>query len=188
MQITIVSPLFPPDIGAPAPYVKELAGRLTAVHGVSVVCFGNIPESVDNVTIYTVSKRAWGLIRVWRLFLTLRQVATNSDVLYVQNGPSVELATLLFSYTNKTPIVLAISDFRATARQDSSWIRRWSAVQIAKRARRVLTFKNTEELILPTEKPEILPFGEHPTAALNEYQDSWEQHIDGLNTILPHVR
>jgi hypothetical protein len=40
MNLLIVSPIFPPEIGGPATYVSELAARLTRIgHTVCGCCF-----------------------------------------------------------------------------------------------------------------------------------------------------
>ncbi len=110
MRILLVTPLYPPDIKEPAPYVKELANRLSVNHAVTVLAYNHLPEAITGVQIITIEKSDVLLVRLVRFFQALRDLARDADVLYMQNGPSVELPILLLSLFVRKPIYLRLGD------------------------------------------------------------------------------
>jgi hypothetical protein len=64
MRILLASPLYPPDIAEPAPYVKELALRLSASHSVTVLTYGKHPETIERVRMHSVDKSTPRLVRL----------------------------------------------------------------------------------------------------------------------------
>lgn len=169
MKIVIATPLFPPDIAAPAPYTKELAGRLTKHHEVTLVIYGRLPEHVDGVRFVCVDKRASRPTRLLRFATTLWRAARNADVLIVENGPSVELPFILIRPFVRARTLLHIGDPSTYDEAHMTWL---------KKALHKLARTSAQHVVdsSPYVHPEILPFSPHPTEALAAYEASWKKH------------
>lgn len=185
MRITVVTPLFPPDIGAPAPYVKELAERLS-IPGLTVLCYGKLPEAMPGVTVTTVKRRHSALRRFYAFTRALFRASRQSDVLYVQNGLSVELPALLVSFFTRTPIVFTDSDPLAAEAAKESWLRYGVNALLIARSTAVVRMDN-EEASFPEAAPEILPFSPHPSEALEAHERTWERHVTYIRNIFSYV-
>lgn len=205
MRILLVTPLYPPDIAGPAPYVKELATRLAGAHTVTILAYNHIPEVVPGVGIVTVEKRLPALVRMsifaWKL-ITLEK---NADVVYVQNGPSVEVPFALASFFSSVPSMLRLGDVVALAHTTQSSLFRTTLIAAMRRAGILLIPENIpteiETLIAdpllsqkcvcipsPESRPEIHPFHEYPENAFLAYETSWEKHITHLvDTFTTHI-
>lgn len=192
MRILLATPLYPPDIKEPAPYVKELAKRLSGTHEVTILAYNHIPEKVDGVTIVSVEKSANVLVRLSRFFRTLRRLMASCDVLYIQNGPSVELPILLsLLTTTRTPkTLLRIGDYVPLAKGAQSFAFRITHALI----RRVdVTLSHDDTCVLckvptmiiprPYTRPEILPFHAHDAYREKEYENSWSEHVRTLEKL-----
>lgn len=184
MKITVITPLFPPDIGAPAPYVKDLVGRLKE-HKVTVWCYGHLPEAVSGVQTLTVSKRSRLLLRMMRMTYRVFRSARHNDVLYVQNGASVELPACLAAILTRTPLVYVISDPLASEHNKHSLFRNLTANITKKIAAAVI--EQTELNPLPPGRPEILPLEDYPEADFSAYESAWEKHLNYLNATFIYV-
>jgi hypothetical protein len=189
MKILIATPLYPPDIKEPAPYVKELAKRLSPTHTVIILAYNHIPERIDGVTIITVEKSANVLVRLFRFFQSLRRHMASVDVLYVQNGPSVELPVLMsLSLATRTPkTILRLGDSVPLTKGDRSFA---SRITNALMKRVAVTFSHEDTCALcevpttvisrPLPRPEILPFPAQNAHSEKEYEDSWNEHVNAL--------
>lgn len=195
MRLAILTPLFPPDTAGLAVYTKEMAGRLAqAGCDIHVVLYGEIPESVPNVTMLTVSKHNLVFVRIFKYLRTLLALSKDIDVLYVQNGSSVELPVLMYSFLKHTPIVLRIGDGVALERTQSKPLLRYIFKKLTERVHDcmvsgeiVYPIPNAIKLSTPDGKPEILPFEEHPTQALQKWEDQWNEHVLKLQDIFKHA-
>ncbi len=175
MKIVIATPLYPPDIGEAAIYTKEVARRLAENHDVTVVAYGQLPESADNVNIIPVSKKQPLFIRLAHFTMTLWRETRKADVIYAQNGASVELPVALVAFFTRTPLVLHIADKAADIRANKSM-----PLHIIQR----IAFARAHNVIrdMPVSRPEILPFEPIPTEALTNYDASWQKHLNMLET------
>ena len=88
MKILIATGIYPPDIGGPATFVKELA-RLIAEEGhfVSVVSYGEEDKNfIDGkVPVTIVSRRRGRAQRYMHFFKVLRQLSKDCDLIYAQD-------------------------------------------------------------------------------------------------------
>lgn len=173
MKIALASALFPPDIAVPAPYVKELARRLAQTHEVTAVVYGGIPEEVEKARIIAVSKRRPLPLRLISFTFALWRAARRANILYIENGASVELPALIVSWFTKTPILMHFGDNVA---------KQYAYQKLL--LRRVS--KNIKDS--PLQRPEILPFVPRPEAALTAYEQSWNNHMRTLEELFTHVR
>ena len=170
MKILITSPLFPPDIAEPAAHVKELARRLSIDFDTSVATYGTLPEKVENVPIHTTSKRRPLLVRLFLLTLLLMQHGRSADIVYSENGPSVELPVFIFCALFRKPLLLHIGDTKAYTLAQENTVHRFIHRLVEKQAKAVIEHRTRA-------KPEILPFGESVVNKVTLYNKEWERHI-----------
>jgi hypothetical protein len=176
MRILIATALYPPDTAEPAPYAKELAGRLADQHSVSVLLYGRLPEHVQNVTCTCVDKRLSRIARIAAFTTSLFRLSNDVDIVHVENGPSVEVPVLIWSLCTQRPYVLHVGDSAAHTRAQSRTVLRYLEKLTQRRALRVVH-------TAPIPKPEILPFAPRPEAELEHYEEWWLQHLAELEDL-----
>lgn len=180
MKIIIATPLYPPDIAEPAPYVKELAKRLAPKHQVTIVVYGHLPEKIPGVSFVCVDKRLPLPLRLLRFSFILFKETLNTDVLYAENGASIELPAGLVAFFTRKPLIIHTGDKVAQKKtKENAWLKRINSLAV-KQAQRVI--EKT-----PKSKPEILPFKPKPKTKLNEYEISWNTYIKELENIFKHA-
>lgn len=201
MRILLVTPLYPPDIAGPAPYVKELATRLAGAHTVTILAYNHIPEVVPGVGIVTVEKRLPAFLRMSIFAWKLSMLEKNADVVYVQNGPSVEVPFVLASFFSRVPSVLRLGDVVALTHAARSSLFRMILVAAMRRTSTLIIPETipaeietlTADPVLtqkcvtipnPDTRPEIHPFHEYPENAFAQYEASWEKHLSLLSTTI----
>ncbi len=181
MHIVIATPLYPPDIENPAPYVKELAGRLINNHEITIVTYGHLPEQVQGVNIITVRKNIPLLFRLFAYGKALRRVTKNADIIYAENGPSVELPISLVSLVTRVPLVVHVGDKLAHKHASSHFLLRVIERLSHRRAEKIITD-------IPSLKPEIFPLEQVRTTNQNAWNESWEKHVQMLEHTLTHAK
>lgn len=177
MRIALVSPLYPPDTEAPAPYVKELARRLSKEHAVTILTYGKHPEQLPNVRILSVSKRHLLLKRLTAFTRALIKTSKEVDVLVIENGPSVELPVVITRLLGMKNCILHNGDPRSASRSSHNVLLRILRATVERGAPRTLTDS-------PLPRPEILPFAPYPQEAFDAYERSWAMHLQKLDTLL----
>lgn len=181
MKIVIATPLYPPDIAEPAPYVKELATRISETYDVTVVLFGKFPEIVPNISYTAVDKQKILPIRLVRYFFALWSASKDAHVLYVLNGSSVELAAGILTLFRNIPVLVHLGDADA-----NKWVNARSHLRFIKRF--ILGRASRHIAELPSQKPEILPFETMPEAELLTYEHTWKEHISNLETLFEVIQ
>lgn len=106
MKIIIATPIYPPEIGGPATYTREIVSKLSAEHDVTVVAYTEDTRNPEGATLVSISKQTFLPLRLWRFYQAVRQAAKNADVLYVQNAMAAGLPTVLAGKMSGTPVVL----------------------------------------------------------------------------------
>ncbi len=180
MRIVLATPFYPPDTEDPAPYVKELAQRLSSLHTITVVTYGSLPEKISGVTILAVDKRQPIFFRLFSYALTLWRVARTADVVYAENGPSVEMPVGIAARVTRTPFMVHIGDASAHSRATKEIIPRLLERFATSAACAVISD-------MPLPKPEVLPFSPEPRAAQEAHRASWEEHLRLLNATFAHA-
>lgn len=181
MKIVIASPFYPPDTEDTAVYTKKLSERLVLLHDVTVVAYSRLPEETNGVKIFFVNKR-WPLFfRLIAFTIVLFRVVRKADILYVENGASVELPVGVVAMLTRCPFFIHIGDTRAKTRVLENFF--------LKKIRRFVKNRSVCEITdIPFHCPEILPFGLPPTEEQAKYEDSWEDHIKKLTEIFNHKK
>ncbi|MDP4020674.1 MAG: glycosyltransferase [Candidatus Adlerbacteria bacterium] len=179
MNIVLATPLYPPDIAEPAPYVKELAKRLSSEHTVTLVVYGALPERVRGVEIVAVAKDRPLPLRLLAYTAALYKTAHSADVIYAQNGPSVELPLAMVRLLTATPTVIHIGDRAAHEYAASHSLRRMLEHLVTKGARATL-----DDASQP--RPEILPFEPYPQKEFESYEAWWTAHLNRLISLFAH--
>ena len=110
MKILLTTPIFPPEIGGPAIYTREISGRLMKKgHQVRVVAFTDAEPEVKDIAIIPV-RLSYGLLgslrRQLRLFFTILRAAREVDLLYAQGAVVVGLCSLVVGRLLKKPVVV----------------------------------------------------------------------------------
>lgn len=184
MKIVLATPLYPPEIAAPAPYVKELAKRLSKLHAVTLVAYARLPEQVPSVSVCAVDKRQPRVVRILSFTRALRNTATEADAVYAVNGASVELPLILLylnPFLRMPPLFFCIADPKA-----EGMLRRSPILWCLAHTVRLLSRDTITALPLP--RPEILSFAPEPTEELAEYERSWKEHLRSVSSLLTHAR
>jgi len=95
MNILIVTPIFPPQIGGPATYVWELVKRLKKKHNITIVYFGSKRKKIAKATLILISTTKNTLSRQSRLFASVFSHSKHADVVYIQGALIVGLTAML---------------------------------------------------------------------------------------------
>lgn len=197
MRILLVTPLYPPDIADPAPYVKELAARLARSHSVTILAYNHLPEKIAGVDIVTVEKSKPLPMRLFKMFAATFRLGRKCDVLYVQNGPSTELPVALVTLLIRKPYILRLGDEAALSFAEDHFLYRFvqriailrarksvvHAMELQQKVARMYGSALPAFLERPPKRPEILPFHNRPNAAIGDHERAWKAHVGALNDI-----
>lgn len=176
MKIVIATPLYPPDIAEPAPYVKELARRLAKNHQVTVIIYGHLPEKVPGVSFICVNKRRPLPIRLLCFSFALWKTTLSADIIYAENGASVELPAGIIAILTHRPLIMHIGDKQVHQRAAKKSLLGCIEHFAFSHAKATITDN-------PLKRPEILPFEPVPEDEIVSYQTSWKTHIHMLQNI-----
>lgn len=175
MRIAIITPLFPPDIGEPAPYVKLLAKKLSATEEVSVLLYGRLPEKAGTAKLIQTDKRLWLFVRILLFFSKLLVSQHRYKIFLINNGPSTELPALLLALLRPRSSILIISDPRAKANSESGFYKTVHSL-IKKRVRATIDITEQSD----RHQPERHPFKAPSAEVLTAYEKWWEHHIQEI--------
>jgi len=180
MKIVIATPLYPPEIAEPAPYVKELTQRLAKKHQINIVIYGHLPEKVPGVSFICVDKRLPLPLRLLYFTIVLWKATLKADIIYAENGASVELPAGVVALFTRRPLIVHIGDPAASQKAKKNLLFKY-----IKRFAMIKTRQIIKDNPLP--RPEIIPFAPKPQAELDKYEKSWDTHIKVLENIFAHV-
>jgi len=106
MKIVIATPIYPPEIGGPATYTKELCERLHDQHEITVVAYTDVREAFPKTILVPVSKQRPMLTRLVKFFLAVYKASKDADLIYVQNAMAAGLPVALASMILNKPFAL----------------------------------------------------------------------------------
>jgi hypothetical protein len=174
MKILILSPLFPPDTGTPAAYVKELAGRLRD-KDISLLIYGYLPEAVSTIPIRSIDKRQLLPLRLFRFTLALLKESKEAKHLIINNAPSVELPALIVSFIRPVNITLLLSD-PVAEKASGHGLYKILHTLLKQRSRAVITLPQKSVY----EKTETLPFTPFDDQKEQMREAWWREHVSTL--------
>lgn len=122
MKIILATPIYPPEIGGPATYVKELSARIHDKHEVTVVAFTDNLEPFPGTKLVAISKLNPLLVRLSKYFWALMKEAKNADVILVQNAMAAGLPVALVKIFRGTPFVIRMVGDEAWERAEQQKI------------------------------------------------------------------
>lgn len=175
MKIALVTPLYPPDVAEPAPFMKDLASRLSKDHSVTVLAYGSIPESLPKVTVRAISKHLPIPLRLLSCTYQILRLLKSCDVLFIESGPSVEVpAAIALAFSSKK-VIFHLGDARTNARAANS--------RGLSYARRKLCALGVVLNTIPESRPEIFPLEAYPSDAMEKYELSWQDFLNEFHRL-----
>ncbi len=136
MKIVVATPMYPPEIAEPAPYIKEVSAHLGKEHKVAIVAYASTSEKTANATLFTVNKRRPLPFRLLKYTYVLFEASQGADIIYVQGGTASGLPAILVGKLRNIPVVLRFTE-------DEAWERT---------TKQGVTNKSLEDFL---EKPEV---------------------------------
>ena len=106
MNILIISPIMPPEIGGPASYVPEIIKRLGNDFRFRVITFSPNPILIKNIPIISISQNGGMLARQARLIWAILMHSWWADLLFAQEPLVAGVAAGLVSKIVKKPMVI----------------------------------------------------------------------------------
>lgn len=107
-KLLIATPIYPPEIGGPATYTKELTERLSGEYEIEIITFGDTISSpiFPNTKLHLIDKNNLMPIRLIKFFFKLILIIRNFDIVYVQNAMAAGLPVALALKLFKKPFML----------------------------------------------------------------------------------
>lgn len=180
MKIVIATPFYPPETEPMAAYAKKLAETLAKQHDITVVAYARLPEESPGVRIFAVNKRFPLFVRLAIYTITLFRAVRKADILYAENGASVELPSVIVAILTRRPFLIHLGDKTAVSHSAENFF--YKKIHSFAKKRAISEITDT-----PLSRPEILPFGLPPNEELIKYRASWEAHIKKLEEIFNRV-
>ena len=116
MKIIVATPMYPPEIAEPAPYVKEVSRRLSNEHVITIVSYANMTEGHPQATFVAVNKKDPLPIRLLKYAYTLFRVSRDANIIYVQGGTAAGLPAVIVGYIRSISVVLRFNEDEAWER------------------------------------------------------------------------
>ncbi len=175
MRILVLTPLFPPDVSAPATYAKELVTRLSREHTVTCLHYGMYPEHAAQTAFVSIKKNVSTFWRVIRYSYALWQ-QRKADVVCVLNGPSVELPYLLMSPFLPTKRLYIQSDPEALT--NTHVVPRLLTTYASRTASTTIILETTLR-----QKPSRHPLDPASQEVVMQYHQMFDQHVQYLYSL-----
>lgn len=105
MRILITTPIWPPEIGGPATYIKELVARLPKTYQPTILAFADNPE-IPEGPFQTVSKKNPAIIRQIIFIKKILGLGKNMDLIYAQNAMAAGVPSVIAAKLLKKPLIL----------------------------------------------------------------------------------
>lgn len=106
MKIILATPIYPPEAGGPATYVKELSERLRRDHAITVVALTRNGEAFPGTTFIPVGKNRPLPLRLLSFTLKLFRAAKHADLIYVQNAMAAGLPAIIAGFLRRKPVIV----------------------------------------------------------------------------------
>ena len=106
MKILLATPLYPPEIGGPATYIKELCERWRDQHDLTVVAFASTAEPIPGIKLITVSKKRALPLRLAKFTWELWKAAKGQEIIYAQNAVAAGLPAAIVGKLRNIPVII----------------------------------------------------------------------------------
>lgn len=127
MKVIIATPLFPPEIEDIANYSRDIATHLKENNQVQILTYAGPVEEIAGLEIFTINKRQFLLIRIFKYFIKLLKLAKFADIIYVQNSVAVSWPAILVKIITGRKVIINFIEDEAWKRSrhlhltDKSW-------------------------------------------------------------------
>lgn len=135
MKVILATPLYPPEIGGPATYIKELCERLNKAHEIVVVAYTDDAVAHPNTKLISISKKQSLVIRLFKYSFALWKESRGADIIYVQSAVASGLPTAIAAIFRRIPFVVKFVG-------DEAWER---AIQLCQTEKRLEDFLRKPE-------------------------------------------
>lgn len=113
MKVTLATGIYPPDIGGPATYVRELAHALQKMQvQVQVITYGKGKSGDDLFPVIRVPKGMLPIVRWFRFARALKKHAADADIVYAFSSVSVGMPLWIAHLRHPKKILRLGGDFR----------------------------------------------------------------------------
>lgn len=180
MRIVIATPLYPPETAKSALYIKELVKRLAKKNQIKLVIYGHRPEKIPRVAFVCVEKALPLFFRMLGFTIALWKAALKADLIYIENGASVELPAGLIALFTRRPLIIHAGDIIASRKAGKNLLFKYIKRFAALKAQGVI-----DDCPLP--RPEIIPFRPKPQTEFAKYEKSWKKHLKILKNAFLHA-
>lgn len=116
MKILVATPLYPPEIAEPAPYIKQLAERWSTSHDVTVVAYANSIIPPAAMRSIAVNKRRPLPSRLFAFTMALWKASRTAEVLFAEHAVAASLPAVIVGRLRKIPVAVHFTE-------DETWER-----------------------------------------------------------------
>ena len=106
MKILLATPIYPPEIGGPATYIKELCERLHDKHEITVIAYASAQAPFEGTKLIAIDKQQPLYKRLPAYLFKLIKIAKDFDVVYVQNAMAAGFPVAIACSLLRVPFVL----------------------------------------------------------------------------------
>lgn len=140
-KILICTPIYPPEIGGPATYTKELSERLSDKYDITILTYGEEGKSpvFPNTELIIIKKSLSMFVRVFLYTFKLLQISEKFEVVYVQNAVAAGFPVAINKILRGTPYILKFVG-------DEAWEKATQRKETEKFLEDFLEHKDTEKL------------------------------------------
>lgn len=158
MRVALVTPLYPPDIGDLAVFIKELAHQIKKDAEVVIVTYGRFPEHIPGVKIICTNKKTPIILRIPIFIVRLFNATQNVDGLIVTDGAAVGLPSLFVSRMRGIPLIRLLMRDEIAERlltshiqkRKSSFFSKWKKKILA--ALQIITLRFAKHIVVPSQQ------------------------------------
>jgi glycosyltransferase involved in cell wall biosynthesis len=106
MRIVLATPIYLPEIGGPATYIKEICERMGDEHSLVVVAYARNGVPYGGARLVQISKDAPLPVRLFKFFIATLREARHADVIYAQNAVAAGLPAVVAGMIMRKPVVI----------------------------------------------------------------------------------
>lgn len=109
MRILLLTPIYPPSVGGPATYAREISERLTPKHEMAVLAYASKDAvSYGKATLKKIDTRQPLPVRLIRFTVAAIRAARKADVIYAQNAVAAGVPAVIAGWFAKKPVIIKV--------------------------------------------------------------------------------